>query len=633
MTDHSLSPQFFKKPRFIPLRYRFIFLTTSMLALILATLALAIGFQQSMTIRRQLEARGVAIAQSLAATSLADILTYNYIALERSANQAAQDPDIIYVIFHDKENRVAGFSGRSDLQNKSLADPISRKATGATKVLIQEVETSAALEDGLDIAVAIYPPKIEERWGTVRVGLSLASLHRQIRQMQLTILAVGLVALICGIVISLWNAKRITQPLKDLVSGTQKAVAGQWDQSLPVRTGDEVQVLANDFTIMIREIISHRQQLENRLEEIQRLQRYTERVLTTMNDGLITIAMQGTLSTVNPAAHRLLADLNHPIDTGMSIHEAFKQLPDLENYVQVLLEHPKDQNPREIAMNHEAHQAFYLIGSGILKDNHGHAQEIILNLHDITELKHLEAMMRQNERLAALGTLAAGMAHEIRNPLSAIKTFVQLLPRKLNKPGFLDKFNRTVPRELRRINMLVDDLLELARAPKYEFKKECVRELIGQTFDLLGEELRTRGIQSETFFPENIPLIQIDANQLAKAFQNLILNAAQAMPDGGRLSIGARLGTDINGSCDQTADVDEWLTLIFSDTGPGINPDDVDNIFNPFYTTKDHGTGLGLAITHKVVVEHGGHIEVQSKLGQGAQFFIYLPVKPLDGEA
>jgi two-component system sensor histidine kinase AtoS len=139
MHDQTLIAWIFRKPQFIPLRYRFIFTTSCMLVFLLGSLALIIGFLQSRTIRSQLEGRGLSIAQSLAAASISNLLTYNYVALERLANQAALDPEIIQVIFHDKEGRVAGFNGRADLQNTFLDDTVSRKALATRQPLIQEI--------------------------------------------------------------------------------------------------------------------------------------------------------------------------------------------------------------------------------------------------------------------------------------------------------------------------------------------------------------------------------------------------------------------------------------------------------------------------------------------------------------
>ena len=613
-------------PRFVPLQHRFIVTTAGMLIFILSALALVLGYQQSQTIKQQLEKRGLAIVQSLAAVSISDLMTYNYISLERSANQAAKDPDIIYVIFHDKEGRVAGYSGRSDLQGKFLKDEVTRNSLASKANLIQDVNLENRQIPALEIAVPVLRPDTQEQWGTIRVSLSLALMYQQLRQTRWTIFIIGLVALACGTLVAVYAARRITRPLDNLVHVTQEAARGNLNLDIRVRTGDEVEVLATNFDVMIREIIAHRQQLEKQLLEIKRLQRYTEKLLTTMNDGLLTLDMTGKISTMNPAAGLLLDISGDRTIQGQHASNTLNNYPTLNGYLQQVLENPGERAPQEIHLPGENNERSILISSSILRDRQDRPQEIILNLHDITALKKLEASMRQAERLAALGTLAAGMAHEIRNPLSSIKTFVQLLPRKIEKPVFIEKFQRTVPRELNRINDLVEDLLDLARVPKYVYQNTHLKTLLEQALDATDAQLQVGNIQCRCVIADDMPPVRADANQLARAFHNLIRNAIQAMPQGGKLDIKAAYHRENPSKAEMGTAGADRITAVFEDTGPGISAAEIENIFNPFFTTKDKGTGLGLAITHKVITEHGGQIEVESTLGKGSRFVIHLPV-------
>ena len=612
--------------RFIPLHFRFILTTSLMLIILLGTLAVAIGVLQRRTIRRQLEARGLSIAQNLAATSVEHLLTYNYIALERFANQAASDPAILSVIFHDKEGRVAGYSGRPDLQNRFLEDEVSRRAVRTRAALVQPVSLEGGEDRGVEIAVPVYPPNVSSPWGTVRVRLSLEAMVRQIAQIQYIIAIAGVLALALGTLLSILSARRITRPLGNLVAATREAARGNLDLDVKVLTGDEVEVLASNFDVMIKEIIGHRKELEIQLIEIQRLQQYLAKLLATMSDGLLTVDMQGRIHTINPAAANLLGLEEIAPGSENPPLQSLEADSKLKQYLAGIRENPGEQGAREIEIDAGGTIRNLLISASILPNAGGRPEEIILNVHDISELKKLEASMRQAERLAALGTLAAGMAHEIRNPLSAIKTFVQLLPRKVAKEGFLEKFQRTVPRELDRINNLVEDLLDLARIPKYTFRKMSVQTLLQQTVDALEQELEMGQISCSMEVDSGLPTVEVDADQLAKAFTNLTRNAIQSMPDGGQLDILASAhGPPSNLAGRQIASPAE-VHIVFQDSGSGISPDDLKNIFNPFFTTKDKGTGLGLAITHKVISEHGGQIEVESRAGRGSRFIIRLPV-------
>lgn len=615
-----------KRPRFIPLKYRFILISSLLLIVLLGAIAVILSIYQSGTIRNMVERRGIAISQSLAATSKAALATYNYIALEQTVNQAVQDPDTLYVIIHDKEGRVAGYSRRPDLQGEYLTDVVTGRAlSSAAAHSIQRGTWGAENIPVLDVSVPVFLPGSELRWGTIRVGVSLQPMYRQIHQTWLIIALLGLVALAGGVLLSIWAAGRITRPLNALVRATVQAARGNLQQRMEIRTRDEVEVLADNFNAMIGEILAQREQLKEQLVEIRRLQRYTEQLLNTMSDGLLSVTRTGKIAVMNPAA-RCMSGLDREVAKELHISHLQAQAPALSDYVNELLQESFGSRQQEVHIRGVSHPRVILASSSVLRDADGNFAELIVNLHDITELKKLEARVRQTERLAALGTLAAGMAHEIRNPLSAIKTFVQLLPRKLERPGFLEKFNRTVPRELDRINRLIEDLLQLAREPRYHFAPVHVQSLLEQCVELFGEDLKKTGIRCRTQFPQaDSGAILADSDQLIKAFHNLVQNAVQAMPDGGELTIEVAWRETVPFETVMNANQQGWIQISFRDTGAGISAEDARNIFNPFFTTKDTGTGLGLAITHKVITEHGGQIDVQTINGGGTCFIIYLP--------
>jgi signal transduction histidine kinase len=235
---------------------------------------------------------------------------------------------------------------------------------------------------------------------------------------------------------------------------------------------------------------------------------------------------------------------------------------------------------------------------------------------DITEIKALEEKLRQADRLAALGTLSAGLAHEIKNPLSAIKTFVQLLPKKVENPSFMEKFSITVPREIDRINRLVEDLLELTRTRKQLFVPLDVNQLILQITDLHGAEMEKKRIVFEDRLDRAIPPVHGDSEKLYRAFSNLVINAIQAMPYGGALAISSAIENSNQ----------PVVKIMFRDAGIGMDEVTTKNIFNPFFTTKDKGVGLGMALTYKIIEDHKGAVEVTSEKGKGTLITLRLPV-------
>ncbi len=601
-----------KKSRFVPLRYRFILITSIMLLLLLTTLALVLGILQKQTLRKRIEKQGLIIAKNLAAISVDHLITYNYVALEKLANQAVNNPDIIYVIIHDKEGRVAGYSRRPDLQNKVLTDTLSLSAVEAADPLVAVHTPESGSSPVMDVAVPVLLPGSRDRWGTIRVCLSLELMYQQFRQTILSILLLGAVALTIGILMSNWVAQRVTRPLETLVKASVEASRGNLNPDISIHTRDEVEILASNFSYMIQEILTQKQQLEHQLKEIKHLQQYAEKILATMSDGLLAIDMDGFVTAVNPAARHILDIAGDDVVKGCHVSTLIHPESRFAAFLSQSLDHQSNGIPCEIHLKKGEKNRMLLVGASLLDSDKKTPRQMIFNLHDITQLKELETEIRQNQRLADLGTLAAGMAHEIRNPLSAIKTFVALLPQKIKKPGFLDKFQTTVQREINRLNALIEELLELARPPKYNFKPASIVQLIEQSIDLMEADMNERGIEIKQSFSGDLPPVMADADQLEKVFINLIQNSAQAMPHGGDISIRAELK-------------DAQVFITFKDTGPGFSQELAANIFNPFFTTKASGTGLGLAISHKVICEHKGQINAISRDGQGACFSICIP--------
>jgi PAS domain S-box-containing protein len=596
----------------IRLKTRFMVAIGTVLFVLMATIVLLVGNRSARIIKQEVEARGLAVARSIAAVSTNALVTYNYITLEQNAEKASQGSDIVYVIVLDKEEKVAAFSGHSGWQGNYLDDPVNKKVLDAKSPVIQSVFWQETGERVLDIGVPVFISASDRKWGTVRVGLSLERMYWQIRRTQLVLLGIGAVALLLGLAGAHVMASRITQPLGQLANATIAAAGGDLNQRLHINTRDEVEDLAHSFNTMIREILDQRVQLEQRLEEILELKAYNDIVLASMTNGLITLDLESRLVSANSAAESILR-LEGKHWQGKRFHELW---PEDNPFVRLLEKCLLNQTPcrnKEISMDTgEGEQRTLMVSTSFLEAGRGGKMGLLVVLNDITEVKALEARMRQSDRLAALGTLSAGLAHEIRNPLSAIKTFVQLLPRKLSNPAFFDKFQTTVPRELNRINDLIESLLELARPPKLEFRMISVSDCLSQVEDLYRDKLEAANITLEIREKDSVPELWADREHLVRALSNIVVNGSEAMPHGGELTVTAE---ELAGG----------VLLRFTDTGVGMDEATKDKIFNPFFTTKDTGTGLGLAMTHKIIQEHGGQIEVDSVVGKGTTFVLKFP--------
>jgi len=224
----------------------------------------------------------------------------------------------------------------------------------------------------------------------------------------------------------------------------------------------------------------------------------------------------------------------------------------------------------------------------------------------------IEEQLRRADRLSALGELSAGMAHEIRNPLASIRGTAEILQDGIDPADKRYEFTRILIKEVDRLNRVVEDFLRFARPAPVERGRFDVNEALREVLTLVRQPAMKSGVRTELAAGE-LPPLPGDREQLKQAFLNLVLNALQAMPGGGVLTIGTEL-------------VDAQLRIRIADTGQGIPAENLERIFNPFFTTRQEGTGLGLAITHRIIQGHGGRIEAQSRLGEGTTFTVIIPV-------
>jgi len=254
---------------------------------------------------------------------------------------------------------------------------------------------------------------------------------------------------------------------------------------------------------------------------------------------------------------------------------------------------------------------FFQVVSTPFLSPEGESQILVL-VQDITEVKRAEEQMMQSEKLSALARLSAGVAHEIGNPLTSISSYVQIL-KEMDFDDFTKESIETISRHINRITAIVRQMSSFTRAGEREAKEKSVPEIIESTMQLVRYDKRMKNIAVHTEIAEDLPVPRVNADQLEQVFINIVLNAADAMPEGGDLTIRAFRN-------------ENSMDITFTDTGKGIPPDTIEKIFDPFFTTKEMGTGLGLSVSYTIVRGFGGHILVSSEPGRGTTFTVRLPI-------
>jgi two-component system, sporulation sensor kinase E len=237
----------------------------------------------------------------------------------------------------------------------------------------------------------------------------------------------------------------------------------------------------------------------------------------------------------------------------------------------------------------------------------------MMMLCDVTERKELEERLRKSDTLNVVGELAAGIAHEIRNPMTALKGFIQLLQNSM-KEDYSMYFN-VITSELQRIESIITEFLILAKPQAVQYKQNDVRKIMKDTIDLLGAQAMMHNVEIIAKYSEDLPLIYCEPNQLKQVFINMLKNAIEVMPKGGTVTVNI---TQID---------EQHIQISITDQGCGIPEDKIKKLGEPFYTTKERGTGLGLMVSYKIIEEHQGKIEVKSQVGVGTTFYITLPTE------
>jgi two-component system nitrogen regulation sensor histidine kinase GlnL len=355
------------------------------------------------------------------------------------------------------------------------------------------------------------------------------------------------------------------------------------------------------------------------------LDEYYANVIDSVGDGVIVFDQQGTITLINPAAEEI---------TGISRRQGQGHLfNDIFAGVETLLEMVAKtaatgmtiSDYENIALTKASHiTPVSVTTSPLLKDN-GEQIGTILILRDLSNIRELERAVRQADRLSTLGTLAAGLAHEIKNPLGGIKGAAQLLERELPVGSELCDYTGIMLKEVQRVNRIVEELLELASPRPFRPSRVNLHKTIGDILILQKRAAGKKNINFQQQFDPSIPPLLGDESLLIQLFLNLIKNAVEAVRDNGIIRVTSRVVADY--SMTQKGERRARMVAIeISDDGPGIQQDDMEHLFTPFFTTKPNGTGLGLAICHKIVSEHRGMIKVDSDPTKGTTFTVMLPL-------
>jgi signal transduction histidine kinase len=354
--------------------------------------------------------------------------------------------------------------------------------------------------------------------------------------------------------------------------------------------------------------------------------RFFRHLVFNLRTGVLAITRDGRIAAMNDLAYRVLGIGVRRGDIGRPFAEVLHDCPEVSRVFQEAFDSDDLPNRAEMRLRKTGRAIGYTLSR--IHDDDGTLVGATLFFKDLTRVEQMEERDRLRDRLAALGEMAAAIAHEVKNPLASIEVMAGVLKRQLaEQPESLETLSDII-KEAKMANAIVVEVLEFVRPIQLQVDRVGLDEVIKDSITLAEGKRRRGAVSIHTDFAPEVPELLADSHQLRQLFSNLLANAFEALGGEGHVEI----RTALVPAEEEPSGTGEYATpqvmVEVRDSGPGIAPDDLERIFSPFFTTKPQGTGLGLAIVRKVVDAHDGRIDAVSAPGRGATFKVTLPVVP-----
>lgn len=349
-------------------------------------------------------------------------------------------------------------------------------------------------------------------------------------------------------------------------------------------------------------------------------------IVSCMRNGVLAIKRDGTIAVINTEAYRLFSLKPDGGDLGRPVTDVLRLHPDVLRVLHEAFELNHLPNRAELRLGATGKVIGYTVSR--INDERGDISGVALFFKDLTLVEQLEERERLRDRLAALGEMAAMIAHEVKNPLAGIEVLAGLLRRQIPDRQEAQSILTEIINEAKMANSIVCEVLEFVRPIRLEVERTGIAEVVQNAVTMADSKSRRGDISVTTTIPDDLPPIQGDRHQLCQVFTNLLINAFEAMDGRGSVTItAATLASDEDATPAPDAAPSYPMVIIdVQDDGPGVPAELTDRIFSPFFTTKPQGSGLGLAIVGKIVDAHDGRIDLNTAAGQGTRFRVTLPV-------
>lgn len=580
----------------------------------------------------------------MTAFSLSAALFFSDIQIiEEVFESTKQNKDLVYIILLDTSGKeIASFNNSQahqanylETKNKDLISP-----------------------DGMIFRTVFPVFNNNQEIGQLYLGFSLMDIHKEIENVRKSIAIISIIILAGGMIALFSLSSLITRPLRQMTKTIEKISHGDLTQRTTVKNEDEVGNLAMSFNKMVDKLekaqselkdinINLESKVEDRTKELQyeinvriraekELQKSEKRYRTLFEGvpvGLYRTTQEGKVLDANPTLVKMLGYPDRKSLFEVNANDIYVD-PKVRNRMHTIMDRAGvvynseqrmrrydgkiiwSQDTARAVLDGEGQTLYY---EGSLQDitERKNAEQNLLEAKKkaelaLIELKEYQSIMIHKERLAALGELSAGIAHEINNPLSIVSGYVQMLLMDDNVDIRIKENAKIIEQQVRRASLIVDKLLQFSKGAKSEITKVDVNQIVENILVLLKHQFKLFNITVVKQLDLKLDPINADPSQLQHVFHNIISNAVDAMPKGGTLTVSTGLK-------------DGYVEVRFADTGWGIPKKNQGRLFDPFFTTKEAGTGLGLSLSFGIVEAHKGQIVVKSSINKGATFILKLP--------
>lgn len=552
-----------------------------------------------------------------------------------------------------KEYRLAGVDVYSGQKERLAAVNVANENNPAFQSSVQEIinkvmsgkETTLILPDGEgDIVIGGVPiysswnksdivgvvvvsnrisHSLTKKMAEIKEGFSryveLKAFKNPLRESYLLALLLITTLIIFG---AIWYgfqlARTITVPIQELAEATREVAAGNLDYHVEARSDDEVGILVDSFNRMTTDIKSHKENLEKAYASLQdtnvlleQRRSYMETVLENIATGVISIDRHGRIATINRSAERILGIEGQEAE-GKNYKKAleFVELEGVRNLIRRMYDRGLTFMEEELSVTVESRTLSLRMNVSALRDGQGNPMGILVVFDDLSEL--IKA-----QKMAAWQEVARRIAHEIKNPLTPIQLSAQRIRKKYAEGAadfgqVFDDSTSIIIRQVEDLKNLVNEFSNFARMPATTPRPNDLHEIIREVTTLYGGAHKDLEVECE--FDDTLPFIKIDRDQMKRVFVNLLENAVEAMDGTGKVWIKTMYDDNLR-----------MVIITVSDNGQGIQPEDRDKMFLPYFSKKKSGTGLGLSIVHRIITDHGGYIRVRNNEPKGTRFIIELP--------